>query len=65
MHAFAANLHPVLAGLLAHHHHGKKFHIGSMQLAHMTGSQGALVIFIAICLVVAAAVWKFLLKSSK
>lgn len=31
--------------------HPKKFHIGSMQVAHMTGTEGSWVILVAIALV--------------
>lgn len=44
-------MHPQIAALALQH--PKKFHIGSMQVAHMTGTQGSWVILIVIGLVLA------------
>jgi hypothetical protein len=40
--------------------HPKKFHIGSMQVVHMTGTQGSWVILIAIVLVLLGVAAKIL-----
>ena len=45
-------MYPQIAALALHH--PKKFHIGSIQVAHMTGTQGSWVILIFIILVLAA-----------
>lgn len=55
-------MHPQIAALALHH--PKEFHIGGMKLAHMSGHDGSVVIFVGLCLVVAFLMWNFVLKSS-
>jgi len=50
---------------LALAHHVKKFHIGSLKLAHMTGQEGAYLLFGLIILFVALLFWHFVLKPSR
>jgi hypothetical protein len=60
----ALALHPMHQALMAHHHHLKNFHIGSMQVGHMTGTQGAWVILIGLFLVAAVIGVSVLRRSS-
>lgn len=51
MDVFAANLHPVVVNLLAHHHHGHKFHIGSLTVGKITPLEGEIAIVVIVVLI--------------